>query len=105
MVRAVIYVVCGPQEAQHGLSWTAGERNLDFYANDGRIAGQDRKWVQDTLTKIVSMFHRMGLDTNLKKTKSIVCTTSFIWGKWSDKDYKGRRRGKERHLGRRIVCG
>ena len=39
VVRAVLYVVCGPQETQHSLGWAAGGQNLIFYANDGRIAG------------------------------------------------------------------
>ena len=41
VVRAVLDMVCGPQEAQHGLGWAAGERNLIFYADSGRIAGKD----------------------------------------------------------------
>ena len=40
VVRVVIDVVCGPQEAQHGLGLVAGERNLIFYSEDGRIAGR-----------------------------------------------------------------
>ena len=39
VVRAVIDVICGPQEAQHGLGWVAGERDLIFYADNNRIAG------------------------------------------------------------------
>ena len=39
VVRAVMDVVCGPQEAQHGLGWVAGERDLIFYADNNRIAG------------------------------------------------------------------
>ena len=30
VVWAVLDVVCGTQEAQHGLGWAAGERNLVF---------------------------------------------------------------------------
>ena len=66
VVRAVLDVVCGPQEAQHGLVWAAGERNLIFYADDGRIAGQDHVWVQDALPVTVEMFCRMGLGKLLK---------------------------------------
>ena len=40
VVRAVLYVVYGPQEVQHGLGWADGERKLVFYADDGRITGQ-----------------------------------------------------------------
>ena len=27
---------------------------------------------------MVEIFHRMGLETNLKKTKSMVCTPGFV---------------------------
>ena len=37
VVWAVLDMVCGPQEAHHRLGWAAGERNLIFYADDGRI--------------------------------------------------------------------
>ena len=40
VVRAVLELVCGPHEAWHGMGWVAGERNLVFYADDGRIAGR-----------------------------------------------------------------
>ena len=44
--------------------WAAGERNLVFYADYGRIAGQDHGWVQDKLAVTVAMLRRMGLDTH-----------------------------------------
>ena len=47
---------------------------------DGRIAGRDHEWVQNALTVTVAMFRRMGLETNLEKTKLMVCTPGFIWG-------------------------
>ena len=41
VVRAVLAVVCGPQEAQHGMGWAVGERNLVFYKDDRLIAVRD----------------------------------------------------------------
>ena len=80
VVREVCYSVCRPEKAKHGLYWAAGERNLVFYANDGRIVGQDHEWVQDALMVTVAMFRMMGLETNLDKTNSMVCTSRFVWG-------------------------
>ena len=65
VMREVLEVVCGPQEARHRMSWVAGERNLVFYMDDGRIAGRYKIWVQDSLTVTVEMFQTLGLDTNL----------------------------------------
>ena len=74
VLRAVLDVVCGPQEAHHCMIWAAGEINLVFYTDGGSIAGQDHEWIKDALTLRVAMFCRMGLDTNLDNTKAMVCT-------------------------------
>ena len=62
--------------------WAAGERNLVFYADDRRVVGRDHIWAQDALMVAVVMFRRVGLETNLEKTKALVCTPGYIWGKW-----------------------
>ena len=80
VVRAVLDLVCGPQEAKHGLGWAAGERNVIFYADDVRIAGRYHEWVQDALLVTVEMFRSMGLKKNINNSKTMVCTTGFIWG-------------------------
>ena len=49
-------VVYGPQEAQYGMGWGAGECNLIFYADDGRICGRYRIWLQYALMVLVAMF-------------------------------------------------
>ena len=78
--RATLEVVCGPQEARHGMGWEAGESNLTFYADDGRIGGRDHIWVQDALTISLEMFQQMGLETEMKKTNALVCTPGYIRG-------------------------
>ena len=40
VVRAVLEEVCSPQEAQHGMGWEAGARNLVFYVDYRKISGQ-----------------------------------------------------------------
>ena len=42
------------------------------------------------MTVTVSMLLRVGIETNLEKTKSLVCTPGYIWGKWSKAVYKHR---------------
>ena len=76
------------------MGWLAGERNVLFYDDDCRIAGRDHEWVQDALTVMVMMFRRVGLDTNHKNTKYIVCTYVFVWGNWSEEAYKLRSTGE-----------
>ena len=78
--------------ARHGMGGR-GEESF-FYADEGRIAGRDHKWVQVALTVTVVMFQRMGLEMNLEKTKAIVCTPGFIWEKWGELAYKRRATGE-----------
>ena len=44
--------------------------------------------MQDALMVTVTMFRRVGLETNLEKTKALVCTPRYIWGKCSKSLYK-----------------
>ena len=81
--KVVISVLLGvyiPQEANHGLGWAAVQHNIVLYTDDGRIAVHNPICVHMTLTAVVSMFEMVGLQTNLGKTKAMVCTPSLIWG-------------------------
>ena len=94
IVRAVLEIVYEPQEARHGMSWATGEKNLVFYAGDRRISGRDHIWVKVSLMGIVEMLRRVVIDTNLEKTKALVCTPGYIWGKWREEVYKRRATGE-----------
>ena len=59
-----------------------------FYVNNGRIAGRDHEWVQDSLSVTVAMFRRMGLEMNLEKSKTMVFMPGYIWCKWEEHEYK-----------------
>ena len=62
----------------------AVERNVISNANDGSISGHDHKWVQYALPVTVVILQRITLETNLKKSKTMVCTPGYIWGKWGE---------------------
>ena len=40
------------------------------------------------LKNMVSMFERVGLQTNLGNTKAMICMPGFIWGKYGAEAYK-----------------
>ena len=77
----------------HPQRWAVGEHNIVFYADDGHIAGHKPIWVQTTLTEVFRIFERMVLQKNLGKTKSMVLTLVFVWGKHVAAAYKQRERG------------
>ena len=79
--REVLLKVFRPQEAHHGLVWVADEHNTILYAENGRIAGSNPTWVQTTLAAVARMFKGVVLIPNLGKTKLMVRTPGFIWGK------------------------
>ena len=50
--------------------------------------------MQTALTTMVIIFERFGLHTNLSKTKVVICTPEFIWGKQVVEAYKRRATGE-----------
>ena len=87
---AVLEESCSMQEAQNGMGWEAGARNIVFYEDVRRIAGRDHKWVQDSLTVTVSMFQRLGIEKNLYKTKEMVCTPGSYGGSGGSRPIRDR---------------
>ena len=90
LVWLVVDIFYIPQEAHLGMGWAPGEINLVLYAYGGMIDGRYNKWVQDALMAAVAVFHRIVLDANLKKTKTMVCGLGSIWGKREETVYKRR---------------
>ena len=80
VVRVVMLELFRPQEAHYGLVWAEGDHNIVFYLDDGRIAGHKPIWVQTTLTSVVRMFKRVGMQTNLGNTKSMAIYPGFHFG-------------------------
>ena len=107
VVQAVLEEVCSPQKFQHGTAWDGrrGQGILFFYADDGRIAGRYHEWVQDSLPIMVAMFRQMGQETNLDKTKAVVCTPRFIRRKWGIWPIRSGRREKGKTSGSGIRQG
>ena len=68
--------------------------HIVFYAKDGLIAGNNPIWVQMKLTAVVSIFDRVGLLTNIGKTKAMVCTPGFIKGQQGTATYKSIAKGE-----------
>ena len=46
-----------------------------LYADDGMVASSDPRWLQWAFYTLVSLFERVGLQTNVGKTVRMVCCT------------------------------
>ena len=78
VIRAMLLEFWGTQEVQPGLVWAVGDHNIVLYADDAHIAGRKPIWIQTTLTAMVRMFDRVGLQTNLGNNKAMVFTPGFV---------------------------
>jgi hypothetical protein len=45
-----------------------------FYVDDAYLAARDRNFLQVALNSLVSLFERVGLETNVKKMRTMICT-------------------------------
>ena len=55
---------CG-QEVRH--------HNALFYADNGMVSFSDPQWIQGEFSTLISLFDRVGLQTNFGKTVGMVC--------------------------------
>jgi hypothetical protein len=60
-----------------GFGLTAAEFMAIFYADDGLTSSTDHVWLQDAFDKLIDLFRRVGLQTNVAKTKSMTCYPGF----------------------------
>jgi hypothetical protein len=71
-----------------------------FYADDGCIASTDPELLQDQKDVLIALFQRVGLRTNVNKTKAETCIDRKIRTRLLEPAYTGMRSG----LGTRKEC-
>jgi hypothetical protein len=47
-----------------------------FYVDDAYLAARDSDFLQVALDSLVSLFECVGLENNIKKTQTMICTPS-----------------------------
>jgi hypothetical protein len=68
-----------------------------FYVDDVYLAARDPDFLQVALNSLVSLFERVGLETNVKKMKTMICTLGQITTQLSTDSYYHRRHGYGTH--------
>ena len=58
-----------------------------FYADDGMVALSDPAWLQGAFNALLGLFDRVGLQTNVRKTVSMVCHPCQAVGKITTAEY------------------
>ena len=69
-------------------------QNSLFYADDGMVASLDPRWLQGAFITLVSLFDRVGLRTNVRKTVGMVCSPCQAAGTHSEAAYRRRMTGE-----------
>jgi hypothetical protein len=61
-----------------------------FYVDDAYLAARDPDFLQVALNSLVSLFERIGLETNVKKMQAMICTPRQISTQLSTDSYRCR---------------
>ncbi len=61
-----------------------------FYVDDAYLTTRDPNFLQVASNSLVSLFERVGLETNVKKTQAMICTPSQISNQLSTNSYRHR---------------
>ncbi len=65
-----------------------------FYVDDAYLASRDAEFLQRALDILVSLFERVGLETNTSKMQTMICTPSRIRTQLPTKLYRQLQRGR-----------
>jgi hypothetical protein len=70
------------------------EWELDFYVDDAYLASRDAEFLHRALDLLVSLFARVGLETIVSKTQTMICTPGSIRTQLPADSYRRLRRGR-----------
>jgi hypothetical protein len=65
-----------------------------FYVDDAYLASWDAEFLQYALTHLVNLFERIGLQTNMTKTQTMICTPGRIRRQLSTESYRWMQQGQ-----------
>ena len=80
-----------------------------FYTDNGMVASSDPRWLKWAFNALVGLFERMGLQTNVGKTVSMVCRPCQAAGNQSEAAYGRKMTGEvptyQKRQKERVECG
>jgi hypothetical protein len=87
LVREWLHQMLGEEAARNGLGECVVEILVVFYVDDGLIASHDPVWLQESFDVLIGLFERIGLFTNVAKTKAMVCIPGQIQEGYTEEEY------------------
>jgi hypothetical protein len=88
VVRYRLSLVLDGAESDDGIGRSVAEQLVLFYADDGLVASRNVEWLQMAVDCLSELFTRVGLRTNIAKTKVMICEAGYISGRLSSPSYK-----------------
>ena len=90
VVREWLRQTLGDDAAKDGVAHMAAKFIALFYVDDAFIASRDHVFLQNSLDTLISVFERVGLYTNVQKTKSMTFLPGKIRPRFSNELYERR---------------
>jgi hypothetical protein len=76
-----------------------------FYVDDAYLASWDAEFLQFVLTHLVHLFECIGLQTNMTKTQTMICTSGRIRTQLSTESYRRMQHGQVSKRMELLQCG
>jgi hypothetical protein len=111
IVREWLYQMLDEDIARDGIGDRVAKILVAFYIDDGRIASQDPVWLQESFNILIGLFERIGLFTNVSKTKVMICIPGRIRKAYTEEQYAkyksptGAAANNKRHQINCEICG
>ena len=107
IVREWFRLMMGDEAAMEGYGEEFRRMLAIFYADDAFVASRLAPFLQEALDTLVDLFERVGLRTNVRKTKTMVCVPGKVRTRWRDSSYRRRYKGlnsRQEWESRRVEC-
>ena len=93
IVREWFRIMMGDDAAMEGYGEEFRCMLAIFYADDAFVASRDADFLQEALNTLVELFEHIGLRTNTKKTKTMVCVPGKVRTRWRESAYRRHHEG------------
>jgi hypothetical protein len=92
-VREWLWQVLGEGVAQDGVGNLVRNQCIAFFVDNGLVAARCPEWLQSSFDILITLFEQIGLWTNAKKTKVMMCLPGKIRVAQTEEEYASQQTG------------
>jgi hypothetical protein len=93
VVRKWLRQVLGEGVARDGVGDLVHDQCIAFFVDNGLVDARCPEWLQSSFNTLITLFERIGLWTNAKKTKVMTCLPQKIQVAQTEEEYASRQTG------------